>query len=198
MEKETYVFVEPEADFDKEERQPASYLRRSFDITKPVREARLEMTALGTYIGYLNGQRLTEEELQPGYTDYRYRVQLQSYDVTPALRMGKNVAAAVIGDGWYRGGLGASSKRNQYGSRIKWMFRLTVHYEDGTSECICADRNTKATQNGPLRQNDIKIDEVYDARKEMTGWADTEFDDSAWHGVREGAYGGQMLDSVEG
>ena len=136
MEKETYVFVEPEADFDKEERQPASYLRRSFDITKPVREARLEMTALGTYIGYLNGQRLTEEELQPGYTDYRYRVQLQSYDVTPALRMGKNVAAAVIGDGWYRGGLGASSKRNQYSEAVQ---KTRSYQRNPLFPCNCAD-----------------------------------------------------------
>ena len=114
-----------------------------------MRSARLEMTALGVYIGFFNGERLTEEELLPGFTDYRHRVQVQSYDVTDRIQTGENVMAAVIGDGWYRGGLGAASVRNQFGKRLAWMCRLSVVYQDGTEDVFEADSDTRATQNGP-------------------------------------------------
>ena len=188
-----YQFIEPELEFDPKERQPASYVRKGVLISKPVTKATLEMTALGVYIGYFNGQRLTEQELLPGYTDYRYRVQVQSYDVTAQLLPGENVMAAIIGDGWYRGGQGASSVRNIFGTRVAWMGRLTVEYADGSCEVVCADTDTKATQAGPVRTNDNKIGEDYDARLEMPGWNAPGFDDSAWHSVKEIAYGGQPI-----
>ena len=188
-----YLFVEPERSFDVDIRQPASYVRRQFVISKPVQKAELEMTALGVYIGYFNGKRLTEEELLPGFTDYRYRVQLQSYDVTDQVRSGENVMAAVIGDGWYRGGLGAGSVRNQFGTRLAWMARITVIYQDGTEEVFASDAKTKATQEGPVRTNDNKIGEEYDARREMPGWNQPGFDDASWHEVKEISYQGKVI-----
>lgn len=70
-----YYFVESEFEIDPAVRQPASYFRRKFKIEKDVKHAELRMSALGVYIGYLNGIRLSEQELLPGYTDYHYRVQ---------------------------------------------------------------------------------------------------------------------------
>ena len=188
-----YQFIEPELEFDPKDRQPASYVRRSVEITKPVTKATLEMTALGVYIGYFNGHRLSDQELLPGYTDYRFRVQVQRYDVTALLLSGENVMAAVIGDGWYRGGQGASSVRNIFGTRLAWMSKLTVEYDDGSCERFYSDAGTKATQDGPVRSDDNKIDETYDARREMPGWNSPGFDDSGWHGVTEIVYSGQLI-----
>ena len=189
-----YQFIEPELSFDSKTRQPASYVRSRIRISKAVRSARLEMTALGVYIGFFNGERLTEEELLPGFTDYRHRVQVQSYDVTDRIQTGENVMAAVIGDGWYRGGLGAASVRNQFGKRLAWMCRLSVVYQDGTEDVFEADSDTRATQNGPVGTNDNKIGEEYDARKEMPGWNAPGYDDSGWHGVKPVSYTGQLIE----
>lgn len=192
---EQFIFIEPESEFHAKERQNASYLRKHFYIDKAVEKAVLDLTALGVYIGYLNGAALTQETLMPGYTDYKYRVQYQSYDVTDRLVPGKNVVAAVIGDGWYRGGLGAASRRNSYGTRLKFALRLTLHYQDGRIQVLDA-RDAVAIQDGALRQNDIKIDEVYDACKELDGWNSPDFDDSSWHAVQESVYGGMVIPHI--
>lgn len=81
-------FIEPELE-ECEEEQPASYIRKTFVIDKPLKEAKLEITALGVYRGYLNGKELDEQMLLPGYTDYKYRVQYQEYEVSAYLNMGK-------------------------------------------------------------------------------------------------------------
>lgn len=189
---EQFVFIDPELEFDPKVRQSASYVRKCFCVEKEVRKAVLDITALGVYEGYFNGMSLTKETLMPGYTDYKFRVQYQSYDVTDRLMLGKNVVAAVIGDGWYRGGLGASSRRNGYGTRLKFAIRLTITYADGSVQVLDA-RDAVATQDGPLRQNDIKIDEIYDARQELDGWQLPNYDDSGWHSVRETTYDGTVI-----
>lgn len=189
---EKLFFVEPEKAFDSSVRQSASYVRRSFDVEKEIVSARLYITALGVYKGYINGISITDEELMPGYTDYKYRLQCQTYDVRKNLQIGKNVISVVIGDGWYRGGLGASSMRNCYGERIKIAFCLEISYIDGTEACVDA-REAVASQSGPLRENDIKISEVYDATKEHGDWRMPEFDDSHWHPVYLGKYDGKVV-----
>lgn len=185
-------FIEPETEeFDAKKRQPASYLRRSFTVEKKVAQAELTMTALGCFIGYLNGKRLDEEQLLPGYTDYKYRVQAFTYDVTQQLRQGENVIGALVGDGWYRGALGIGSKRNGYGTRIKLACLLTLQYEDGTGEQITTDSLWQASQEGPLRENDLKVIEHYDAAREelFAGWAEPGYDKTG----QECARGGQKF-----
>src|SRR6202521_4760169 len=85
--------------------QPAAYLRRTFAVSKSVRSARLYVTALGSYRGLLNGNRVGDDVLTPEFTDYRKRVLYQAYDVTSLLVHGNNVLSAVLGDGWYGSGL---------------------------------------------------------------------------------------------
>lgn len=191
--KKNFFFIEPENKINPDVRQPASYIRRTFEINKPVTKAELKMSALGVYVGYLNGTRLSKDELLPGYTDYHHRVQYQSYDVTALLEQGKNVVAAIVGDGWYRGGLGAGSNRNGFGEKVAWMCHLEIHYEDGDLEVMQSDENTLATQNGPLRENDLKINEIYDARMELGNWLLPQYDDSTWHGVSKATYPGIII-----
>lgn len=150
-------------------RKPANYVKRTFSVERDVRSARLRLSALGVYKAELNGRALDEQVLLPGYTDYKYRVQYQEYDVTDRLRRGENELFAVVGDGWYRGSIGISSKINCYGDRTKFGCELTIEYADGAADVIEADE-TFLTGEGPLRENDLKTLEVYDAQREPGRW----------------------------
>lgn len=163
-------FVTLPGNFDKEKRQPAMYARRTFNVKRPLRKATLRMSALGVYEGYLNGKKITDEYLRPGYTDYNYRVQYQERDVTHQLAVGENTLSAVVGDGWYRGAIGISSTRNVYGDKTAWGFQLILQYADGKKETIDADRNVLVCNDGPLRENDLKVIEKYDARRTPHSW----------------------------
>lgn len=187
-------FIEPETvEFDSKIEQPASYVRKVFTATKEVKCARLYMTALGVYRGYINGEILDEQLLTPGYTDYNYRVQYQTYDVTDQIVLGENVICAVIGDGWYRGCINIGSIRNSYGTKIKLSFVLELTYADGEQVYIVSDESCKATQNGALRENNLKTIERYDATMELLGWNQTDYDDNGWHGVMQAQYNGAVI-----
>ena len=73
--------------------------------------ARLYVTALGLYEARLNGHRVGDAFLAPGWTDYGQRVLYQAYDVTSLLATGENVLGAIIADGWYAGFVGFDAKR---------------------------------------------------------------------------------------
>lgn len=189
-----HSFIQPEIEtIDPKIEQPASYVRRRFSITKEIRKAILSMTALGVYRGYLNGAELDDQLLTPGYTDYRHRVQRLEYDVTGRILPGENVVGAIVGDGWYRGCINIGSTRNAYGTHLALAFALEIVYADGTSETIISDENCRATQNGALRENNLKTIERYDARMELPGWNAPGFDDSAWHDVRKSEYEGSIV-----
>lgn len=187
-------FIEPEIEeFDPKVEQPASYVRKVFTAEKEVTSAKLYMTALGVYRGYMNGAELDEQLLTPGYTDYNHRVQYQTYDVTDRIRMGENVMGAVVGDDWYRCCINIGSIRNSYGTKTKLSFVLELTYADGEQACIVSDETCKASQNGALRENNTKTIERYDATMELPGWNAPGYDDSFWHGVQKGPYGGKVI-----
>lgn len=188
-----FTFLELEdAQIDVNKKNPASYVRKSFIQEKPVKKATLYMTALGVYKAYMNGQGLGKQLLRPGFTDYNKRVQYQTYDVTDMIRIGENVVGAIVGDGWYRGDLGVGSKRNFYGTRIQLAAVLEIADLEGT-RYICTDTTWKESQDGALRENDLKNIELVDFTKELTGWNQAGFDDSAWRNCRLGSYGGMVV-----
>lgn len=149
---------------------PCSYLRREFTVEKPVKEARAYVTALGTYQLYLNGRRAGKDVLAPGWTDYRRRVQYQTYDVTSLLKNGPNAVGAILGDGWYAGSLGWALARNNFGpGPARLRMELHVRYADGSADMIRSDERWRAAE-GPIRESDIYGGETYDARMELSGW----------------------------
>ena len=85
---------------------PAPYLRRAFTADQPVTSARLYVTALGLYEARLNGRRVGDGFLTPGWTDYTQRIAYQTYDVTGLLNQGDNVLGAILAHGWYAGFFG--------------------------------------------------------------------------------------------
>src|SRR5579862_8933874 len=97
--------------------RPAYWLRTTFDVA-PFSQARLYVTALGLYEAFIDGRRVGDIELAPGYTQYRARVQYQAYDVTAQLAPGRRVLAVLLADGWYRGRVGLPRATDQYGRDV--------------------------------------------------------------------------------
>ncbi|MFI6263848.1 family 78 glycoside hydrolase catalytic domain [Micromonospora sp. NPDC051006] len=153
-------------------------LRRGFRVDGEIARARIYATALGVYQLSLNGQRVGDHELAPGWTDYDKRVQYQTYDVTRQLRPGDNALGALLGDGWYAGSIAWFGTDN-YGSRPHLSAQLVIDYTDGRTETIGTDGGWRATP-GPFRQSDLIHGESYDARRLPAGWDAPGFDDSGW------------------
>jgi alpha-L-rhamnosidase len=147
---------------------PCPFLRRSFSLDKPVAAARLYVTALGVYEASINGQRVGEAELAPGWTDFSKRVSYQTYDVTSLLHQGRNVIGAILGDGWYCGNLEWRG-RQFYGDRPKLLAQLTITHPDGSQTLIVSDQSWQ-TSFGPLLEADLIMGESYDARLEFHNW----------------------------
>jgi len=160
---------------------PSPYLRTVFNITKPIADARLFVTALGLYEFSINGQRVGEDQLTPGWTDYAKRVQYQAYDVTELLKSGDNAAGAILGDGWYSGRIGWRT-RGYYGDRPKLLAQIIITYRDGSFETVATDALWK-TSFGAIVENDIMAGETHDARRELTGWSLPDYDDGFWTSV---------------
>lgn len=158
---------------------PAVYLRKSFNIGKQVKRAVVFASALGLYELHCNGQPAGRDVLSPGWTDYTKRVHYFGYDVTSRLRRGENVLGAIVGDGWYAGYLAFTGKRNYYGDKTRFIAQLHLEYADGTAEIVATDAGWKAAF-GPIREADMLMGCVYDARQEMPEWDKPGFNDSKW------------------
>ncbi len=167
------------------EAQPATMARKEFTLPAAVKQATLYITALGLYQVHINGTGVGDHILAPEWTDYHRRVQYQTYDVTPHLRRGKNVLAAILGEGWYAGRIGMSDGifgvlRRVYGAKPFLLAQLEVELAGGKQITVVSDGSWKATREGPIRSSDILDGEVCDARREMPGWNRPGLDDTAW------------------
>lgn len=164
---------------------PARYFRTAFTVDKPVRRAVAYASAKGIYELRLNGRQAGCDYFTPGWTDYRKRIYYNTYDVTGLLRPGENVAGAVVADGWYAGYVGfgilerLERSREFYGIDPALFCRIEIEYADGTTQSVMTGPGWKSSE-GPVRQADLLMGEVYDARREQPGWDAPGFDDSAW------------------
>jgi alpha-L-rhamnosidase len=157
---------------------PAPYLRKEFGVTKQIVSARLYATALGLYECYLNGLRVGDALLTPGWTDYNKRIQYQVYDVTDLIRSGTNACGAILGDGWSVGHI-AWVGRQRYTDRPQLLAQIVLTYSDASKEIIATDNSWKVTQ-GPILESDMLMGESYDARRELTDWYNPGYDDVSW------------------
>ena len=117
---------------------PVPFLRKAFAVGAGVTHARLYITALGVYEVSLNGQRIGDAELAPGWTDFHKRVRYQVYDVTGLLQPGENMLGAILGDGWYCGNQEWRG-RQRYGDRPRLLAQLEMTLADGSRMVITSD-----------------------------------------------------------
>lgn len=146
----------------KNRRYPVDYFKKEFAALKPVKKARLYITACGLYEASINGRRVGEFRLAPGCTDYRRRLQYQTYDVG-ALLSDKNTLEIKLADGWYRGSIGAFGAVNVYGRQTKLLCQLEIEYEGSRNTVIVSDDSFAWCADGPIRFADLKDGEIYDA-----------------------------------
>jgi alpha-L-rhamnosidase len=147
---------------------PAPLFRHSIHLeSKPV-AARLYSTAAGVYEFSVNDTRVGTDELSPGWTDYRKRIQYQTHDVTDLVQAGENKLGAILGDGWFCGNV-MWLGRQLYGDR-PWLFaQLEVRFEDGSTQTFVTDEHW-TTAFGPILENDLLMGESWDARREPGPW----------------------------
>src|SRR5260221_5197116 len=145
----------------------------------------------------INGRRVGDQVLAPGWTSYDKRLQYQTYDVTDLVKRGRNAVGVTLGDGWFRGRLAWETRRNTYGKEIALLAQIVVRYADGREQIIATGDGWKAST-GPIRASDIYNGETYDARLERRGWSEPGFDDTDWTRVRVIDHSKAMLVSPAG
>ena len=148
---------------DKNKRYPIDCFRKVFQA-KDAAKARLYITACGLYEAVLNGKKTGDMILAPGITDYKKRIQYQTYDVTELIHDGENEITVQLADGWYRGSCGAWGLKNQYGTQTKLLVQLEITENDGSITRICSDDSWDWSNDGPIRFADNKDGEIVDAR----------------------------------
>ena len=164
-------------------RLSARYLRTTFDTDdQDISRATLYISGLGMYEAFLNGERIGDQVLAPAPTDYRKTVLYNAFDVTNLLvRKGKNAIAVTLGNGRYY-----TMQQNKKPYKITRFgyptlrLNLIIEYADGKKEVIASNEKWRLTADGPIRSNNEYDGEVYDARKELTGWTSATYDDSSW------------------
>ncbi|MEY4434973.1 MAG: hypothetical protein RIR16_1013, partial [Actinomycetota bacterium] len=107
--------------------RPVYWLRREFDLSEAQASdaLQLEISAQGLYQAFVNGQRVGDQELTPGYTQYRERIQFQTFDVSELLRPGINSIAVLLADGWFRGACDVMRSVNQFGDRTSLIAQIS-------------------------------------------------------------------------
>ncbi len=163
---------------------PAPLFRKPFALKRTIKRARLYITGLGYYEATLNGTRVGDHELDPGWTKFDKRAFYSTYDVTHLVAKGENCLGVTLGNGWYNplplrmwGNLNV--REHLTTGRPRFIAQLRVEYADGKSETISSDLSWKLSE-GPILRNSIYLGEVYDARHEQPGWDKPGYDDSEW------------------
>ncbi|SDT78572.1 family 78 glycoside hydrolase catalytic domain [Actinoplanes derwentensis] len=147
----TASWIRPaETDIPPAGQRPAHDLRGIVTCPETVTRARLYATAHGLYEVFLNGQRVGDQELTPGFTQYTVRLQVQTYDVTALLRPGDNEIVVRLSDGWFRGQVGLLRSADQWGGRTAFLAQL---HADGT--IIGGTDSTWTTLPSPIRTADL-------------------------------------------
>ena len=176
----------------------ATMVRGEFTLKSGIRSAIIYTTALGVYHLHVNGQRICNWHMAPGWTEYNSRILYQCHDVTDIVRDGVNAVGAAVGAGWYKGDLaGWLGRRNVYGVQTAFAMQLIVKYNDHEIETIYTGSDWKTAEHAAT-YSEIYHGEIYDARLEQPGWDKPGFDDSHWNAVKTIAVDKNILVSQDG
>jgi alpha-L-rhamnosidase len=178
----------PEASADFYKDDPAPLFRKPFICDRPVASARLYVSGLGYVEPYLNGARVGENVLDPGWTTVEKRVLYSVYDVTGQVRQGENCLGVMLGNGFYNplplpmwGGL--NIRKHLSVGRPRLLARLEITHPDDTTTVVFSDETWQVAE-GPILRNSVYLGEVYDARREIAGWSAPGNPPGVWRRVR--------------
>ncbi|MEO6730420.1 MAG: family 78 glycoside hydrolase catalytic domain [Ferruginibacter sp.] len=173
-------------------KRPSPLFRTQFTVAKKLTSAIAFITSHGLYEAFINGRRVGNAWLTPGWTSYNKRLQYQAYDVTNLLQNDNNTVGVTLGSGWYRGTLAWGDNKNRYGRDLALLFQLQLTYSDGTTATIISDENWKSSV-GAIRSSEIYNGEENDAREEKTGWKNVGYNDAGWSGVDVKTFDNRIL-----
>ncbi|OMG00844.1 alfa-L-rhamnosidase [Paenibacillus sp. FSL R7-0337] len=135
--------------------------QKIFTAEKDIQSARLYASSLGVYEISINGNRVGDHYFAPGWTNYKERLQYQTYSLDGLLEQ-QNKIEITVGNGWYKGIFGFTCTPNHYGDRVAAIAELHIVYTDGSKEVIVTDESWKVTK-GPIRSSEIYMGETYDS-----------------------------------
>jgi hypothetical protein len=161
---------------------PLPMFRREFTVARKVTRATAYISGLGFFELYLNGRKVGDHVLEPGWTNYRRTNLYATYEVDEFLRPGVNAAGVILGNGMYNVAGGRYVKFTGSMGRPKFILLLRIEYDDGTTQNITSDYRWKVAP-GPIRFSCIYGGEDYDARAEQPGWNETGFNAKGWETV---------------
>lgn len=163
-------------------RSVVPYFRKDYTIDKRITQALVFVCGLGHYELYMNGKRIGDRFLSPGWSEYRKSCFYNTFDVTRYIDKGKNTIGAVVGNGFF------NINRERYRKLViaygspKLILNMIITYSDGSTDYIITDGTWK-TSPSPITFSSIYGGEDYDARLEQEGWNKPGFDDSEWKPV---------------
>lgn len=176
-----YDKLSPEDSISQFSRLSARYLRKTFELKKQLKSAKVYLMGLGLYELYINGNKIGNQVLAPVQTDYTKNVKYNVFNVTSQLKEGKNVLGTILGNGRF------FNMRQDYKpykiktfGMPKMALQLVLEYMDGSNEIIRTDDSWKLTTQGPIVSNNEYDGEEYDARNELLEWSTSKYDDSNW------------------
>ena len=175
---------------------PAYYFRKEINLPASPGKGRVYISGLGYYELYINGQKVGDHVLSPNHSNYTYRdttkftgdykevrhmsfrVYYETFDITPYLHAGANTLGVILGNGWYFQHESEGDTPYSYGLP-RLLARFEIAGDEGEDMIIVSDTTWK-TSTGPILHNGIYTGEIYDARREIPGWVQPGYDDSAW------------------
>ena len=164
---------------------PAPLFRRTFSVTRSVKRVTVYATGLGFYELHLNGSKVGDHEMDPGFTRYDLRVLYATHDVTPQIHRGSNTVAMALGNGWYNYSVpsGWDYDKAAWRAQPKMILQLELEFDDGTTQSVLSDESWEVTD-GPVEFNALLNGEIYDARRELSGWDRSEAGNGDWSAAK--------------
>ncbi len=187
------------------QKNPAIYLRKTFEIKELPKQARVYISGIGYYELHINGKKVGNHLLSPNQTNYdrilavsvneaiandgsnltnfAQRVLYKTFDITDYLHKGKNTVLVTVGSGWY-----LRTTRDEYLPMSYDNPRMIAQFEilspTGKLQTVVSDNSWKVTIKGLIVNNNIREGEIYDARLENPAWYSAGFDDSKWRDAK--------------
>jgi alpha-L-rhamnosidase len=155
-------------------------IRHEFEINKEIKSATAFISGLGLFEFYINGEKIGDQVLAPGLTEYNKRAFYLTFDVTKSLFLNKNAVGVILGNGRYFAPRSSKPTETRTYGFPKVICQLEIQYEDGTKSYVTTDESWKLTTKGPTRNNNEYDGEYYDARMELKGWSESDYNDKDW------------------
>tara|TARA_R110002033_G_scaffold75007_9_gene126443 strand:+ start:156 stop:2909 length:2754 start_codon:yes stop_codon:yes gene_type:complete len=159
------------------------YLRNDFKINSTVKKARLYITSKGVFEAHINGKKIGNEVLIPGWTPYTKRIETLTYDVTAALEKDENTLGIVLAEGWHSGRFGPKRRWDTVIAPPQVICQLEIEDIKGNYKVVTSNNSWKATRNGPVRVAGLYDGETYDANFELPKWDQPGFNDASWESI---------------